>query len=166
MYASLLFALLLIIPVSSFTPDKTSFEAYGSKLAANDLLLVKSVPGDASFFLRLAPYNYSLSCTIAYNDSNQYVYTVVVPAQVTSNQSIRFVFIGLNVVTNVPFIGSLTYRGVTGAQFLASMKQTRRILFPCDGWQRDNYRVHHFPNFAGTSGDDGMNNDFFVVTME
>jgi hypothetical protein len=69
--------------VSSFSPDTSSFDAYGLKLAANDVLLVESLPSASSFLLRLAPYNYSFSCTIAYNDSNQYVYTVALHSQAT-----------------------------------------------------------------------------------
>ena len=111
--------LFIIIPiVYCFSPDTSSFDAYGLKLAVNDVLLVESLPPDSSFFLRLAPYNYSLSCTIAYNDSNQYVYAVALARQATYNDTIRFVFIGVNTQTDVPFIGSLIYTGITGQAYI------------------------------------------------
>ncbi len=159
-YKSLTFYLFCIIPiiVSSFSPDKSSFDAYGLKLAANDILLVESLPSDSSFSLRLAPFNYSFSCTIPYNDSNQYVYTVAVHAQATSNDIIRFVFIGVNTETNVPFVGSLIYTGMMRAAYVATVKPSGKVVFTCDGWQTKNYRIHQIEKF--------LINGFFVVTVE
>jgi len=150
-----IFAIISI--VSSFSPDTTSFDAYGLKLAANDILLVESIPSDSSFTLQLAPFNYSLSCTIPYNDSNQYVYTVAVHAQATSNDIIRFVFIGVNTETDVPFVGSLIYTGISGAAYIAAVKPSEKVVFSCDGWQTNNYRIHQIEQF--------VINDFFVVTV-
>jgi len=158
-----LFAIISI--VSSFSPDTSSFDAYGLKLAANDILLVESLPPNFSFFLRLAPFNYSLSCTIAYNDSNQYVYAVALHSQATYNDSIRFVFIGVNTLTNVPFIGSLTYAGVTGPAYVATLKSSRKAVFPCNGWQTNNYRIHQFEQFVSNDDDESTNNEFFVVSV-
>ncbi len=157
-YKSFLLYLFAIIPiVFSFSPDTSSFDAYGLKLAANDILLVESLPSDYSFSLRLAPFNYSLSCTIAYNDSNQYVYAVAVNAQATSNDTIRFVFIGVNTETDVPFVGSLIYTGMTGEEYVATMKPSTKTAFSCDGWQATNYHIHQIDQFPI--------NDFFVVTV-
>jgi hypothetical protein len=152
--------------VFSFSPDTSSFDAYGLKLAANDVLLVESIFSSSAFFLRLSPYNYSLSCTIAYNDSNQYVFAVTLHSRATYNDSIRFVFIGINTVTNVPFIGSLTYTGVTGPTYVATVKSPRKTVFPCVGWQANNYRIHQFEQFVSDDTDGTTNNDFFVVTVE
>jgi hypothetical protein len=151
--------------ISSFSPDITSFDIYGLKLAANDILLVESLPPSSSFFLRLAPFNFSLSCTIAYNDSNQYVYAVAIAPQPTYNNSIRFVFIGVNMETDIPFIGSLTYTGVTGPTFVTNVKASRKAVFPCTGWQAVNYRIHQFEQFVTNDDDESMNIDFFVVTV-
>ena len=150
--------------VVSFSPDTSSFDAYGLKLAANGFLLVESLPPDSSFFLRLAPFNYSLSCEIAYNDSNQYVYAVAVASEATYNDSIRFVFIGVNIQTDVPFIGSLAYTGIKGSDYAANIK-SRRAVFPCTGWQSDNYHVHQFEQFVENDDNEDTNNDFFVVTV-
>ncbi len=155
----------VISTVSSFSPDTSSFDDYGLKIAINDILLVESLPPNFSFFMRLAPFNYSLSCTIAYNDSNQYVYAVALDPQATYNGSIRFVFIGVNTETDVPFIGSLTYTGITGDAYIASVKSPRKAVFPCTGWQANNYRIHQFQQFVNNDVDDSNNNDFFVVTV-
>jgi hypothetical protein len=166
LYKILTFYLLVVISiVSSFSPDITSFDAYGLKLAANDILLVESLPSDFSFLLRLAPFNYSLSCTIPYNDSNQYVFAVALNSQATYNDSIRFVFIGVNTVTDVPFIGSLTYTGVTGPAYVAKLKPSRKAVFPCVGWQVNNYGIHQFEQFVNNDSEENSYNDFFVVTM-
>jgi hypothetical protein len=156
------FLLIFICVVSSFSPDTSSYDAYGLKIGANEILFVESIPSDSSFFVRLSPFNYSLSCTIAYNDSNQYVYSVSLASQVKSNDSIRFVFIGINTQTNVPFIGSLTYTGILGSTYVNTVKPTRKSIFPCNGWNSSNYRVHQFNQFAS---DDSINNDFYVVTV-
>jgi hypothetical protein len=163
---SLIFYLFVVIPiVCSFSPDTSSFDAYGLKLAANEILLVESLPSDSSFFVRLSPYNYSLSCTIGYNDSNEYVYAVSVASQMRSNDSIRFVFIGVNIETNVPFIGSLTYAGITGTTYVNTVKPSRKSVFPCNGWQSNNYRIHQLQQFTSDDINDSSNNDFFVVTV-
>jgi hypothetical protein len=162
----LTFFLFVVIPIiSSFSPDTTSYDAYGMKIAANDILMVESLPSDFSFFLRLAPFNYSLSCTIVYNDSNQYVYTVVLDRLATYNDTIRFVFIGVDTETDVPFIGKLTYTGVTGQTYISNVKSARKAVFPCTGWQAGNYRIHQFEQFVNNDVDVSNNNDFFVVTI-
>jgi hypothetical protein len=160
-----LYLCFIISIVSSFTPDTSSFDAYGLKLASNDILLVESLPSDSSFFLRLAPFNYSLSCTIPYNDSNQFVFAVALDSQATYNGSIRFVFIGINMVTDVPFIGSLTYAGVTGPAYLAAKNTSRKRVFPCNGWQMNNYQIQELDQFVSNDSDDNSDNDFFVVTI-
>ena len=142
--------------VSSFSPDTASFDAYGLKLAANDLFLVKCSQDHLAFILRHAPYNYSLSCTIAYNDSNQYIYAVAVQRYASIDDTIRFVFIGINKNTDIPFIGSLAY---------TSLKREENILLSCTGWQTDNYQIHELEQFARSGSKNDMNNDFFVVAV-
>jgi len=159
------YLLAIISIVSSFSPDITSFDAYGLKLAVNDILLVESLPSDFSFLLRLAPFNYSLSCTIPYNDSNQYVFAVALNSQAKYNDTIRFVFIGVNTLTDVPFIGSLTYTGITGPAYVAKVKPSRKALFPCDGWQVNNYEIHQFEQFVNNDSEENSYDDFFVVTI-
>jgi hypothetical protein len=150
--------------VFSLSPETSLFDAYGLKLAANDFLVIESLNSQEAFFLRLAPFNYSLSCTVPYNVSDQYIYAVAVHRQATTNNSNRFVFIGVNTETDVPFIGSFTYNGTTGAEYVASVQQTRKTKFPCNGWQTTNYRLHQFHQFASDTLDENSN-DFFVVIV-
>lgn len=149
--------LILVSIISSFEPDTSSFDAYGLKIAANEVLLVQSIPSDSSFLLRLSPYSYDLTCTIAYNDSDQYILAVAVASQTTYNDSIRFGFIGVNTETNVLFIGSLTYTGILGTTYANTVKKIRKSTFPCDGWNAMNYRIHELDQFVF--------DEFFVFTF-
>ena len=161
-----LYCMVPISVVASFAPDLSSFDAYGLKLAGNDYLLVESIPSESAFLLRLAPYNYVLSCTLPYNNSDDYVYAVAVAWQPTANDSIRFVFIGVNTDTEVSFIGSLTYTGVGGPAYIANMTAGRKSGFPCGGWQTNNYRIHVFNEFSTAENPAQRMNDFFVVAIE
>ena len=163
--ALLLYVFVVIAIVSSFSPDTSSYDAYGLKIAANEILFVESLPSASSFFLRLAPFNYSLSCKIAYNDSDQYVYAVALSSQATYNDSIRFIFIGVHTKTDAPFIGSLSYTGISGTTYLNTVNASRRAVFPCNGWQPNNYRIHQFDQFTDDRVTKSSNNDFFVVTV-
>jgi hypothetical protein len=58
-YPSALYIVLLIAVVSSdFTPDTTSYDAYGLKLATNDVFLVESLPDQSSFSLQSPPNDF------------------------------------------------------------------------------------------------------------
>ena len=144
----------------------SSFDGYGSKVAANDLLMVESRPSQSAFFLRLAPYNYTLSCTLPYHRSDAYVYSVAIARQPAANASIRFVFIGANLITKKPFIGLLTYTGVKGPAYVASTVITRKTVFPCDGWQASNYRIHTDNEFATVNDTTYEQEDPFVLVVE
>jgi len=161
-----LYLLLVDAIVTSLSPDLSSFDAYGLKLAANDMLLVEYLPSRYSFLLRLAPFNYSLTCTLAYNDSNQYVYAVAVAKQMQANSTVRFVFIGVNTETNVPFIGLLNYTGISGARYVAVTNTAQIKTFPCDGWSADNYKIQSFNQFVYGENDPNNNIDFYVVAVE
>lgn len=151
--------------VSSFSPDIDPFDEYGIKLAANDFLLVKGSNAHLTFTLRLAPYNYSLSCSISYKTSIHYLYAVAVQRQVTMNDTIRFVFVGINTKNDAPLIGSLTYTGVTGFDYIQSLDEQEKIAFPCTGWQSNHYQIHELVQFIAGDSNEDINNDFFVVTV-
>ncbi|CAF2895758.1 unnamed protein product [Rotaria sp. Silwood2] len=152
----------IVTIVTSFSPDQSSFDAYGLKLAANDILLVEAFASQDSFLLRLAPFNHSLTCTLDYNDSGQYVYAVALARQMQVNDTIRFAFIGVNRRTNVPFIGSLNYAGTSGAAMISTQKSN----FSCSAWNTNNYKIHSFNEFLYEENDSNGNMDFFVVAVE
>jgi hypothetical protein len=161
-YPFALYIVLLIGVVSSdFTPDTTSYDAYGLKLATNDVFLVESLPDQYLFSLQSPPNDFWDYCVIAYNDSNQYIYAVAVAKQTTMNDTIRFVFVGVNIATSVPFIGSLAYLDTTADA------ATSDFVFDCDGWDTTNYNMHTIDEFLYDTNDANNNHlDFFVVVVE
>jgi hypothetical protein len=165
--STLYIVLLVAVVSSSFIPDTSSYDAYGLKLAANDVLLVESVPNQYYFSLQSPPDDFWDSCTVEYNDTNQYIYAVAVARQTTMNDPIRFVFIGVNTDTSAPFIGSLTYVDTNASDDAATIMVTSDFDVTCDGWNTTNYNIHTFNEFLYDT--DGANNnhlDFFVVVVE
>ena len=80
-------AICLLIILSScviaggFSPDNSDSDAYGIKIAANDILFVQSRSQDCSYLFRFAPYNNSnglLQCSCPCFDQSHYVYSVAV----------------------------------------------------------------------------------------
>ncbi|CAF4478264.1 unnamed protein product [Rotaria socialis] len=68
-----------LIGAGYFDPDINDYDAYGLKIAANNILLVESLPNNYEFLIVLAPYNnvtYEQQCFIAYVDEDHYVYSV------------------------------------------------------------------------------------------
>ncbi|CAF0934813.1 unnamed protein product [Rotaria sordida] len=99
-----------------FSPDRTVYDAYGVKIAVNEILLVhaQNARNPPSFFIQFSPYNNTQSssqCFINCLDSSQnyYVYTVAVGKKPNKNQ-IQFFFAGEWINDNSrPFIGVATY---------------------------------------------------------
>ena len=150
---------LTVTMVSCFSSEMSLLDSNSYKLAANDGLLVQSLASESSFLLRLAPYTSSLTCTIAYNGSGQYIFAVALARQVTAvNSTLRFVFVGVDTPNDVPFIGSLTYAGISGDAYVASVNSTGKMPFPCDGWNPTNYKIHRLNS--------RINMDFFTVAVE
>jgi hypothetical protein len=165
-HPSALYIILLVAVVSSsFTPDTTSYDAYGLKLATNDVFLVQSLPGESLFLVQSPPDDFWNYCAVDYNDSDQYIYAVAVAQQTTMNDTIRFVFIGVNTNTSAPFIGSLTYIDTTADA--ATIMATSDFIFNCDGWDTTNYNIHTIDEFLYDTNDANNNHlDFFVVVVE
>ena len=82
--------------IDAFSPDQTSFDVYGVKIAANDVLFVQANSNGDTFLIQFAPYNTfgSLQCSIDYDDSTHYVYSVGVGAKQNSTANIYFYFAG------------------------------------------------------------------------
>jgi hypothetical protein len=154
---------LVAVVYSSFTPDTSSYDAYGLKLAVNDVFLVESLPDQSSFSLQSPPDDFYDYCEVQYYDANQYIYAVAIARQTTMNDTIRFVFIGVNTNTSAPFIGSLTYVDPDGATTIP----TSDFIFDCDGWNTTNYNIHTIDEFLYDTNDVNDNHlDFFVVVVE
>jgi len=89
--------LLLVISGSDvctgdFSPDLSDYNAYGLKMAANDIMLVEAEDDSAQFLVQFAPYNYTdqLLCNFNYNDSTHYVYSVGIGTKQNSSQAYFF----------------------------------------------------------------------------
>jgi hypothetical protein len=83
--------------IGTFSPDTTDFDAYGVKIAANDVLFVEANGQGATFLIQFGPYNYTmapLQCSIDYDDSTHYVYTVGIGAKQNSTSNPYFYFTG------------------------------------------------------------------------
>jgi hypothetical protein len=70
----LLLLLVLLHPHSittTFAPDTSDFDAYGLKIAANDVLFAQAKNKAKAFLIQFAPYNFtrgSLQCNIDFAD--------------------------------------------------------------------------------------------------
>jgi hypothetical protein len=81
---------------SDFSPDTTDYDAYGVKVAANNIMLVEAENSAYTFLVQYAPYNYtfnSLQCLIDFDDPSHYVYSVGIGAKQNSSQA-YFYFAG------------------------------------------------------------------------
>ncbi len=93
---------------STFSPDLNDFDAYGIKVAANDVLTVLVQPSSQTFIVQFAPYNYSSSALVcAFGNPNIYVYSVAIGQQQTTKQ---FVYNGEDSNGNV-YVGLAIYQG-------------------------------------------------------
>jgi hypothetical protein len=119
-----LLSLLLFICHSSaveFYPDTSDYDAYGLKIAANNLMIVEAQNDFTEILVQFAPYTDNVTqgdengCVIEYDDSSQYIYAVALG----KNQSIyNFFFVGEMVgldeddyLPNRTFIGYVNYTG-------------------------------------------------------
>ena len=114
-----LLLLVLVVQLGSshnFTDDQwDSFDAYGVKLAANDVVIVQARNKDARFVLQFAPFvasNLSSPCYVDYMtvglDDTSFIYSIVVPKEDLNDASI--VFIGENdgqSTSPYPFVGHM-----------------------------------------------------------
>ena len=89
--------LLTYFTIESFSPTKSDFDAYGMKIAANDLLFVQAKGIEEAFLIQFAPYDNTTSsdqCLLYYLDSSNYIYSVGVGIKQKSLNSSLFYFFG------------------------------------------------------------------------
>ena len=86
-----------IIVLGSFSPDTSDYDAYGLKIAANDVLFVEANSASYTFLVQFAPYSFttrSLQCSFDYDDPAHYVYSLGAGVSQTSNLHPYFYFAG------------------------------------------------------------------------
>jgi hypothetical protein len=99
---------------ATFSPDTSNFDAYGVKLAANNVLLVEAQGKSETFLVLFAPYNYtldSLQCSVDYDDDTHYVYTVGVGPKQTAGINPHFFYAGEVVPAGTSTTDSLGHSG-------------------------------------------------------
>ncbi|CAF1325104.1 unnamed protein product [Adineta steineri] len=82
---------------SSFSPDTSNYDAYGLKIAANDVIFVEAQGDEETYLVQFAPFDYamgSLQCSFDYDDSTHYVYSVGVGQKQNTTKNSYFYFAG------------------------------------------------------------------------
>ncbi|CAF1327350.1 unnamed protein product [Didymodactylos carnosus] len=124
MVLSLSIIILLLIRTvhdTSFDPDTRDYNAYGLKVAANDYLIIEAQNQEDTFYIQFGPYNSNVLetsqrfCSIYFERSSQYIYSVAIGKNQSSNQ-LYFFFVGEitgidedELLPNRIFIGILNY---------------------------------------------------------
>ena len=130
-----------MILVRAFVPNNQDYDAFGLKLAANDVLFVQADVWMQMFIVQYAPYNYTFSaleCFIPYDDPTHYVYSIGVGWKQNSTSNTYFFFSGevssLNGLSvdskghSGTFIGVWMNRDPRGVLFYSTNQQ----FLPCD----------------------------------
>ena len=114
LYAYLLVLLWTNPSFLAFSPDTTDFDAYGLKIAANDVLFVQAKSALKTFLVQYAPYDVIFNlfqCTISYDDSTHYVYSVGVGSKQNATNTTYFYFSGEVVSTSSSGTDQSGYNG-------------------------------------------------------
>lgn len=143
-----------------FNPDTTDFDAYGVKIAANDFLLIEAQGSSTQFLVQYSPYDYgniSLQCSVSYDDSTHYVYTVGVGIKQNTTSSSYFYFAGEIVPQsatdqNVTFVGIWINQDWRNAQYYIANQQS----ISCD-----NFSLADLTIITGYG-----HQEFFVIAVE
>lgn len=112
---------LLRCVTADFSPNKNDYNAYGLKVAANDLMIVQADNDLTEFLVQFSPYTDDVEnstnrrCSIEYDSVSHYIYTVALGKN-QSTYSVFFVgeIIDLNeyeLEVNRTFVGVLNYTG-------------------------------------------------------
>ena len=78
-FLCLLLLLSSLTIINGFSPDYNDYDAYGTKIAINDILFVEAKNQDFTYIVQFAPYNNTkapLQCFLNYPDISHYIYTV------------------------------------------------------------------------------------------
>ncbi|CAF1388015.1 unnamed protein product [Rotaria sordida] len=107
----LLVIITLIIDISSgqFSAPISDHDAYGLKITGNDIMLVEALDDTQIFVIQFAPYNstsQSHQCSLMYNDSTHYVYSVGIGEKQMLNQ-LYFFYVG-EILSNNPSTTNLS----------------------------------------------------------
>ncbi|CAF2390686.1 unnamed protein product [Rotaria sp. Silwood2] len=155
----LVFIIILGIDASSgrFLPDTSDHDAYGLKIAGNDAMIIEAFSDTQQFLIRTAPYNdtsHSLECSITYNYSTQYVYSVGIGKKQNSKQ-LHFFYAGEVIPDNVSATDSSDH-SYAFIGILVNKKSERTESFNCS------YFEYQSLQFISSYG----HQEFFVFGVE
>ena len=136
---SLLLLLILlshVIAARGFLPNLKDYDAYGLKVAGNDVLFVQADTQYQVYIVQYAPYNYTftaLQCLLSFDDSAHYVYSVGVGSKQNDTNNTYFFFSGEvasqngqdvdSMGRNGTFIGLLINQDPQDIRFYSSQQQ-------------------------------------------
>ncbi|CAF1330687.1 unnamed protein product [Adineta steineri] len=150
---------------SSFSPDTSNYDAYGLKIAANDVIFVEAQGDEETYLVQFAPYDYamgSLQCSFDYDDSTHYVYSVGVGQKQNTTKNSYFYFAGEVVPAGFSKTDMSGHNGTfigiwinTDPQDITVYTATRQPL-PCIYFQPEKLQ---FLNSYG-------HQEFFVIAVE
>ena len=112
----MVFRLLLLrisITTAPFSPNTGDLDAYGIKIAGNDILLVEAYSIDRFFVVQMGPFNTAdpnYQCGRGYPDPGLYVYTVGVGSKQDESQGAFFYYAGDASGNNGAFIAVMINR--------------------------------------------------------
>ena len=81
--------------VEAFSPDYNDYDAYGIKIAVNDIIFMQAKNQDHTYFIQFAPFDNTqgpLQCSLNYLDPSHYIYAVGVGSSqaLTSNPYVYY----------------------------------------------------------------------------
>ena len=131
---------LFICLTAVFPPSTSDYNAYGQKVAANNLMIVQTDNAYSVFYIQFGNYTDNVTpsddrfCEIEYPDSSFYIYTVALGKSQTAISNVFFVgeLTGLDEQNNIPnrtFVGVLSYTGSFTSIDCANITDSLQIAF-------------------------------------
>ncbi|CAF1380842.1 unnamed protein product [Rotaria sordida] len=151
--------------IATFSPDTSDYNAYGPKIAANDVLFVEAYSNGKTFVVQFAPYNYtfdSLQCSINYDDTTHYVYSVGVGQKQTTTLKPYFYFAGEVVSDNSQGTDTSGNNGTfIGIWINQDSKTVQQYLLRRQSISCDYFEVDHLEFISSYE-----HQEFFVIAVE
>ena len=152
-------ALIFDVCDGNFSPHLSDYDAYGLKISGNEIMLVEALCDSEVFLIRFSPYNstsQSLQCSVQYNDSSHYVYSVGIGEKQNVNES-YFYYGGEMITNNVinrrgAFIGILVNKDRQNAQIY----EDTQTLFNCNYFEYES--IEYISNYD--------HQEYFVFSVE
>ncbi|CAF4949856.1 unnamed protein product [Rotaria sp. Silwood1] len=151
--------------IGTFSPDTSDYDAYGSKIAANDVLFVQAYGVGKTFLVQFAPYNYtfdSLQCSINYDDTTHYVYSVGIGQKQNTTLNPYFYFSGEIVSNDWSGTDTSGKNGTfIGIWINQDSKTVQQYILGRQSLSCDYFKVNHLEFISSYE-----HQEFFVIAVE